>query len=107
MSVDEAAVLKKANKAVFIDVRTEEEYKRERIEGSLFIPYQQVNEKKDVLPKNKNSIIVVYCTVGVRSGWAQRKIEKLGYSQVFNMKGGIEMWKKENLPVLKESKENN
>ncbi len=70
-----------------IDVREPSEYKIVEIGGEL-IPLSTVLEHTDQIPRETD--VVVYCKSGVRSMKAIRELEeKLGYKNLFNLKGGI------------------
>ena len=81
---------------VFIlDVRTKEEYAAGHIKGSTLlavqdIPEQELTEKLKEIPKDRK--ILVYCRSGQRSAKASGILVENGYSQVYNMQGGITEW---------------
>lgn len=54
-----------------------------------FIPYDSIEENAGKLPANKNAKIVVYCRSGRMSEIAAKKLAEMGYSNVFNVQGGI------------------
>jgi phage shock protein E len=70
-------------KAVLVDVRSVEEWKKGHLEGALFVPVdslrKNVDEKKlaKTLPKSK--ILYTFCVVGMRAKAAAAKLEKFGY----------------------------
>ncbi|MFZ3167386.1 MAG: rhodanese-like domain-containing protein [Candidatus Methanoperedens sp.] len=81
---------------VFIlDVRTKKEYEAGHIKGSTLlavqnIPKQELVEKLKEIPKDRK--ILVYCRSGQRSAKASGILIENGYSQVYNMQGGITEW---------------
>ena len=76
--------------AVLIDVRTRQEFLEGHLDGAILIPYYEIESKiKGVVP-NKNKKIIVYCKNGGRSQKAYSSLKRLGYSEVYNLKGGIE-----------------
>ncbi len=78
--------------AVVVDVRSQQEYDEKHIDGAINIPeYEINNEVVDILQDNENGIIL-YCTVGVRSKKAWKKLTKLGYKNVYTLYGGLEQW---------------
>jgi len=84
-----------------LDVRTKEELKKDGfIEGAVNIPVQRLAHDIALLKGDKNSTILVYCRSGNRSVTAGRILVKNGY-KVYNLKGGINAWKKQKLPVAK------
>ena len=79
---------KKKQGAVIIDVRSEQEFKEGHIEGAISIPeYEIKNRMKKELP-NLEQTIIAYCSTGHRSRRAQKVLEKMGYSQVYNLVNG-------------------
>ena len=70
-----------------IDVREPSEYKIVEIGGEL-IPLATVSDHADQIPRDMD--VVVYCKSGIRSTKAIRELEeKLGYKNLYNLKGGI------------------
>ena len=78
--------------AVFLDTRESEEYEVSHIPEAIFTGYEDFNT--DALKHlSKQDTIVVYCSVGYRSERIGEKLQKMGYSNVFNLYGGIFEWK--------------
>ena len=74
--------------AVIIDVRSLQEFKEGHIEGAISIPeYEIKNRMKKEIP-NLEQTIIVYCGTGHRSKRAQKVLERMGYSQVYNLVNG-------------------
>ena len=73
-------MIKNNKKMWIIDVRTKDEFYSGRIDMAINIPLQDLKEKIEGIIRNKNELIVVYCL----------KLEKLGYLNVYNLKGGID-----------------
>lgn len=73
-----------------IDIRTSMEYLEFHLNGSINIPLHQLRKKIEQIQPNKEKKILVYCQSGNRSKKAIRILEKMGYKNVYNLKGGIE-----------------
>jgi rhodanese-related sulfurtransferase len=75
---------------VLLDVR--EPYERElaRIEPSLHIPMNEVPERIEEIPKDRE--VVVYCHGGSRSLMVAGYLANRGYRTVANLDGGIDAW---------------
>lgn len=73
---------------VFVDVRTPGEYKASNIQQFKNIP---LGSDFSSLPKDKE--IVVICQSGMRSSQACKKLIKLGYESVTNVRGGMSAWR--------------
>ena len=79
------------NDDIFIDVRREDEYQKGRIEGAINIPVDEIRNRLNEIPKDKN--VFIYCEAGLRGYLAQRILLQNGYSSVKNLSGGYKLWK--------------
>ena len=83
--------VKKMPNAVLLDAREQAEYDVSHLPKAIFIGYN--NFEKDVLkdmPKDKP--IVVYCSIGYRSEKVGEKLQKMGFTKVYNLYGSIFEW---------------
>jgi len=74
----------------FIDVRTAGEFKARNIRGFKNIPLHQLPQKASGLSKDKDVILI--CRSGSRSSKASKLLKKQGFTQVTNVKGGMNTW---------------
>jgi rhodanese-related sulfurtransferase len=58
----------------------------------LSIPYKELEENLSQLPADKNAKIVLYCSSGRMSEIAAKDLISLGYTNVWNLKGGMVEW---------------
>jgi phage shock protein E len=79
---------------LIIDVRTAEEFNAGHLDSAVNIPYDIIEKKIAKFAPNTNTIIMLYCRSGRRSGIAIEKLEKLGYKNLINGGGYKEMLKK-------------
>ena len=79
-----------AKGAVLIDVRSPQEYNEGHLPGAINIPEYEIRRVKNEMPK-LNQQIVVYCQYGGRSIDAYNMLKKMGYTNVYSLKGGLEM----------------
>jgi rhodanese-related sulfurtransferase len=89
------------NNFVLLDVRTPQEYSKEKIAGSINLPVDQVESKIETLIPDKEKTIFVYCLSGSRSTVAVSLMQSLGYTNVFDMISGLLAWRVYNLPLEK------
>jgi rhodanese-related sulfurtransferase len=88
--------LAKLTNVVLLDTRTEDEYKASHLPGAVRFDESNNAATKDLFAKlSKNTMIVVYCSVGVRSAAVARRLTALGYTQVKNLRGSAFMWANE------------
>ena len=81
----------KADGAIIIDVRSPQEYKEGHINGAILIPEYELKRDADKFLPNKEEVIVVYCSTGMRSKKAQKELKEKGYKNVYNLYNGLEM----------------
>jgi len=92
LSASEAkAIMDSGESYILLDVRTEEEFRAEHVEGALLIPYDEVwIRATDELP-DLDALILIYCRSGRRSAEAAYMLIDMGYSKVYDF-GGILDW---------------
>ena len=78
--------------AILIDVRTPEEYRSGKISKAKNINVASFDFMNKVKTLDKSKDILVYCRSGVRAGRAAKMLTKLGFTKVYNLKGGIMAW---------------
>ncbi len=65
----------------------------------LFIPYNEIEANLSKLPADKGAKIVLYCRSGNMSDIAARALVKGGYTNVWNLDGGMNGWKQAGYPL--------
>ncbi|NQX86198.1 MAG: rhodanese-like domain-containing protein [Flavobacteriaceae bacterium] len=98
ISAQELAMPK--TKAVILDVRAQKEYDTSHIKNAIFIDYEyfNINQVRHLIP-NKNQMIVVYCSLGIRSETIAKQLQADQYTNVHNLYGGIFEWKNKGFQV--------
>ena len=84
-----------------LDVRTQEEYEKGHLTDATLIDFYNSDFKKQLSKLNKAKPVFVYCAVGGRSGATAKALLDMGFSEVYDLKGGIESWSKAQLKVVK------
>lgn len=83
-------MLKNSNDLVLIDVRSPMEFREGRINTAINIPFYDIEKDVRRVIPNLNLTIIVYCQSGTRSKKACRILEKLGYTNLYNLIGGLD-----------------
>ncbi len=88
-----------AVKKTILDVRTPEEFATGYISGASNINVNDKDFKDRVAGLDKTAPVYVYCKGGLRSAAAAATLEELGFTQVYDLKGGIMAWTNQELPL--------
>lgn len=82
------------NKEVqLIDVRTPKEFKSGHIKGAKNIDFYSGKFNVEFNKLNKNQAVYVYCRSGSRSRQTSKKIEAMGFTEIYDLKGGVLKYK--------------
>ncbi|MDG1309242.1 MAG: rhodanese-like domain-containing protein [Flavobacteriaceae bacterium] len=75
------------------DAREEEEYQISHLEHAIHLGFKGLKLSKTTnLPNDKDTMIVVYCSLGIRSEIIGKQLIAEGYTAVYNLYGGIFEW---------------
>jgi phage shock protein E len=77
---------------MLLDVSTDREYGLGHIPGAVHVPLSEVGARIKKVKKDKE--IVVYCRSGKQSIWAIKRLIGMGYTRLYNLKGGYRAWKR-------------
>jgi rhodanese-related sulfurtransferase len=84
--------LLKNKKSQLIDVRTPSEYRSNKIKGAKNINFHSRNFIDEIDKLDRSKPVLVYCKSGFRSRRSAKKLAKLGFSEIYNLKRGILDW---------------
>ena len=84
---------------LLLDTRAPREYEVSHISGAQFVDFDGF-KKKDVAGVPRDQPVIVYCSVGYRSERIGERLQKLGFTQVYNLYGGIFEWKNQGFKVV-------
>mgnify|MGYP001822729083 CR=1 FL=1 len=90
-----------SNKGLIIDVRTPEEYQTGSIPGSENIDFKGEKFQADIDSLDRGTPVYLYCRSGRRSGITMTMMQEMGFTEIYNLNGGILAWSEEGLPVQK------
>lgn len=82
-------MLKNHSNVILLDIRSHQEYEEEHLNGAINIPIYDLYRNAPKILQNKETIIIAYCTVGVRSKNAIDILRKMGYKNLYHLDGGI------------------
>ena len=86
---------------IVVDLRVKEQFKSGHIMGALNILETELSQKNKGLHKNKHQPIILVCEHGSHSSKAVKELAASGFTQVFNLAGGLNAWRAESLPLIK------
>jgi rhodanese-related sulfurtransferase len=103
ISTDELkSMMDKKDNFVLIDSRTKPEYVESHIVTAINIPDKKLQENLNLLPTDKNTLLVIYCN-GFKCGKSKRlaaQLEPMGYTNIRIYLEGIPVWEERNLPLV-------
>ena len=70
--------------ATIVDVRTSEEFSSGHHAGAINIPLGNLEQTIKKEFPDKETVLLLYCASGTRSGWGKSKLKKMGYKNVYN-----------------------
>ena len=92
--------------AVVIDLRPAEQYAAGHLAGARRMDGEQILNAGDTLKKFKQKPLIICDESGSLGGSAARRLKAQGFTQAFNLRGGLAAWRSDNLPLEKGSKAN-
>ena len=97
----EATALINRRNAVLLDVREPKEYEGGRIPNAVHLPHSQLASRGQELKKLTARPVIAYCERGPRSRTAAGALGKIGFSEIYTLRGGLRAWSEAGLPVEK------
>lgn len=87
--------------AVMLDLRDAKEYESGHLPNALHIPLSELPARAGELSKFTSRPLIAYCDRGNRSRGAGSALSKLGFAEVYTLRGGVHAWTEAGLPVSK------
>lgn len=95
----EAVQLMNTKDAVVVDTRSAGDYDKGHILNARHVPMAGIEGRAKEISKTMDKAIICYCGTGTVAPQAATKLRKLGYTDVHALKGGINAWQADGLPV--------
>lgn len=86
----------------FVDVRTPKEFDAGHIENAVNIDFKSPNFETEIKKLDSSKPIVVYCRSGRRSALSTNTLVKVGFTEIYDLKGGIINWNKQGKELVKD-----
>ncbi len=99
ISPQEASELAKSGGAALIDVREESEWREGHAARAQHLSRGMLEVEIEERIPNPDQAIICYCGAGGRSALAAANLQRMGYTNVKSMAGGMKAWKEAGLPM--------
>ena len=101
-NVDEVkARLDRGDKFVLVDVREESEFQKDHLPNAIHLGKGVIERDIEQKIPDLNTPLVLYCGGGFRSALAADNLQKMGYTNVISMDGGVRGWREKGFPMTK------
>jgi len=91
--------LDREDKFTLIDVREESEYAADHLPGAIHLGKGIIERDIEERFPDLNREMVLYCGGGFRSALSADNLQKMGYTNVISMDGGIREWREKGYPL--------
>ncbi len=98
---DVKAQLDRGQKFLLFDVREESEYAKDQLPGAIHLGKGVIERDIEERVPDLNTAMVLYCGGGYRSALAADNLQKMGYTSVLSMQGGIRGWREKGFPLTR------
>jgi rhodanese-related sulfurtransferase len=95
------ARMDRGDKFLLVDVREESEFAKDHLPGAVHLGKGVIERDIEARVPDLNAEMVLYCGGGFRSALAADNLQKMGYTQVISMDGGIRAWREKEYPLVK------
>jgi rhodanese-related sulfurtransferase len=94
--------LDRGEKFLLVDVREESEFAKDHLPGAIHLGKGVIERDIEARVPELNTEMVLYCGGGFRSALAADNLQKMGYTNVISMDGGIRGWREKGYPLTRE-----
>jgi rhodanese-related sulfurtransferase len=99
--VDVKTRLDRGDKFLLIDVREESEYAKDHLPNAIHLGKGIIERDIEQQAPDSKTEMILYCGGGFRSALAADNLQKMGYTNVISMDGGIREWREKKFPLVK------
>jgi rhodanese-related sulfurtransferase len=86
---------------VLVDVREESEFAKDHLPGAIHLGKGVIERDVEQKVPDTGTEMVLYCGGGFRSALAADNLQKMGYTKVLSMDGGIREWREKRYPLVR------
>jgi rhodanese-related sulfurtransferase len=94
--------LDRGDKFTLVDVREESEFAKDHLPGAIHLGKGIIERDIEARVPDPNTELVLYCGGGFRSALAADNLQKMGYSNVISMDGGVREWRDKKYPMVRD-----
>ncbi len=98
---DVKAMLDRGEKFTLVDVREESEFAKDHLPGAIHLGKGVIERDVEQKVPDTTTPLVLYCGGGFRSALAADNLQKMGYTNVISMDGGVRGWRDKGYPLTK------
>jgi rhodanese-related sulfurtransferase len=92
----------RGDKFLLVDVREESEFAKDHLPGAIHLGKGIIERDIESRVPDLKTEMVLYCGGGFRSALAADNLQKMGYTNVISMDGGIRGWREKGFPLTKD-----
>src|ERR1700694_2504493 len=98
---DVKAKMDRGEQVLLIDVREESEYAKDHLPGAVHLGKGIIERDIEQRVPDTSTHLILYCGGGFRSALAADNLQKMGYTDVLSMDGGVREWREKNYPMTR------
>ncbi|MGH9516466.1 MAG: rhodanese-like domain-containing protein [Terriglobales bacterium] len=89
-------------KVLLVDVREESEFAKDHLPGAIHLGKGVIERDIETRVPEMKTPMILYCGGGFRSAMAADNLQKMGYTNVLSMDGGVREWREKSYPMTRE-----
>ena len=93
--------LDQGDKVLLVDAREDSEFAKDHLPGAIHLGKGEIERDIEARVPDMKTPMVLYCGGGFRSAMAADNLQKMGYTNVLSMDGGVREWREKNYPMTR------